>query len=867
MNFFKKIALLVFSTLAVCVTLLVAATYYYSDEVKTKIVEELKKYSANTILLGSIGDLTLFDHFPNMSVSLNNLVVLEQWDIPEKDHLLDVKKVDLKINVWALLSNSVQIDQIFISEGSIHLKKAKHGSYNYQSATKDSSTFDLSVKSVFMNSIDVQFIDLTTREIYAGEINTLKVKGDFNKPKVNFTLVGDIKLRLENEALAKKKTNNVKLDLDGTYNKATSKFKKVNASITVDNIDLEVIANTISSTNVDLNLKTSGIKVATINNILATDITESFKKINPSTQITAHSKISWEKDKAVKIDLDGEITNFQSIISEGIEVKNGTTKFTFSNQGSTSIKDYSFNVSDLYAQLNEEEIYLKGGLKNFKEPIIHFDLKKSFNATVLNFLLKDEKLSITSGNIKPNATLIIKTKNTDSLIFKDINIAGDLEVDDLDMTYSDGKNIHVNHLSAHFSENKIDVKDGSGSWNSTDFDLFGFIISPFKADRFLDFTVNLKELNTKNFASEQSNNSNSDSKKVEPIQLPQGKVNLKIGKFIDHALSLNNINADVRFNKNKIYLKRGSLEAFKGKGTFELVITSTEKVNVVGDASFNEIDIKSLFINFNEFNQEEITSKHISGQAHLESNFNFDLVNEQLDYSSIDVSSSITIENGELYEVPQLLSLVDYIKNKKLYAAVIDYQKLQTNVKRISFKTLKNKVIIKDELIVIPEMDVQSSALNLIMTGTHSFSNNIDYRFNFFLSDLLKKKDAKTVDGEWEIYDDPKKKWFNVSIGVLGNINNPEIVWHKKQTLERVKADLKKQPQLIKNLLKEGFSKDGNKVIEENKPEMEFYHPDYSPAPQNENSNSPKSQKKKKRSLFNLESNEAEQEEVDIDNL
>ena len=90
------------------------------------------------------------------------------------------------------------------------------------------------------------------------------------------------------------------------------------------------------------------------------------------------------------------------------------------------------------------------------------------------------------------------------------------------------------------------------------------------------------------------------------------------------------------------------------------------------------------------------------------------------------------IEEGELIDFEPLENLSSFVS--------ID------DLKHVKFSTLENTIEIEDEVLTIPAMEIKSSALSVFLSGTHTFTQEIDYRIKLLLSDqdLLREYQNKS---------------------------------------------------------------------------------------------------------------------------
>jgi VCBS repeat-containing protein len=153
----------------------------------------------------------------------------------------------------------------------------------------------------------------------------------------------------------------------------------------------------------------------------------------------------------------------------------------------------------------------------------------------------------------------------------------------------------------------------------------------------------------------------------------------------------------------------------------------------------------------------------------------------------------MSIEKGELLHYEPM-------KNLSRFVAV-------SELDDIKFATLQNQIEIKDQKIFIPKMNLESSAMNVTLSGTHSFNNEIDYHFKVLLSDLLfqKARKAKKENDEFGVVEDDKSGKTGLFISMTGTVDNPVIKYDKQGAKQNLKANMVEEKQTLKQILKEEF--------------------------------------------------------------
>jgi hypothetical protein len=125
------------------------------------------------------------------------------------------------------------------------------------------------------------------------------------------------------------------------------------------------------------------------------------------------------------------------------------------------------------------------------------------------------------------------------------------------------------------------------------------------------------------------------------------------------------------------------------------------------------------------------------------------------------------------------------------------------DLKRIKFSTLQSNIEINNRTITIPKTAIKNSALNLDLSGTHTFDNEIDYHIQLLISELLAKKRQKKDDEFGPVEKDSNKR--SAFISMTGTVDNPIIKYDRMGLKQKIKEDLKQEKQTIKTLLKTEF--------------------------------------------------------------
>jgi hypothetical protein len=205
-----------------------------------------------------------------------------------------------------------------------------------------------------------------------------------------------------------------------------------------------------------------------------------------------------------------------------------------------------------------------------------------------------------------------------------------------------------------------------------------------------------------------------------------------------------------------------------------------------------DLQIESIFKSFENFGQETITAEELSGRLSSVSSFSAQLnPTLSLDVNSLKLSSSMSIDQGRLKDYEPMLALSRFAEVDEL--------------KDVRFNKLTNTISIDQGLIRIPEMTISSNVLNMELSGSHSFENEIDYLIRLRLSDVLfskRKAQAKNSEFDEFLKVEERDDDHRVPISIVGTVDNPSLKVEAQELGKALQTDLQKQKEELKKILK-----------------------------------------------------------------
>jgi hypothetical protein len=113
-------------------------------------------------------------------------------------------------------------------------------------------------------------------------------------------------------------------------------------------------------------------------------------------------------------------------------------------------------------------------------------------------------------------------------------------------------------------------------------------------------------------------------------------------------------------------------------------------------------------------------------------------------------------------------------------------------------------------------MSIQSNISDILIQGTHSFSQEINYRLLVPLKNY-KKRDSDEAFGAIE----ESGENSNLYLKIIGTTDDFEVSWDKKRSLQSVAERIKEEGQTLKKIIR------GEKLPEEEKKEVELNEEEY----------------------------------------
>jgi len=793
--------------------------YFYEDEVSQYLIEELNEYLLTEVEVEDV-NFSLIKKFPNASVEFKNVLAYTKEGFYNTlggfntDTLFFARSVYVQVDLLDLINNEITVTDIHFDKGDVRLFVDHLGDPNYifwdrnptDTSNKD---FKIELREVKITNSDLLYYNHATKLLIKSNVNRIDFEGNFSSQNYLMKIKADQfinTLAVENIEYVVNKKAKSKLELDIIDNLIHLK----NGSLNLQNLHFNVNGNIEKSgkRKIDLLISGNNLNLKSFINNLPQVIQNEFPNIiGQKGTATVNLNISGKNLQVNKPHLEAlfilnDVQLFD--MERDIRLSHVNIDGLFTN-GSENITRSSKIIFKTFSAQIEQNVFAGSFvLDNFDNPKISLDLVSELYFNEIKEIFKIDTLDILTGYAKTKVKYSGSYSQLRTFKFKDLfkqNYAVDLTMKDAAVKLKNHPLV-VNEISGNITLARTLRADSLFFMiKNNDFLINGRISKLFEYFNEKDvFNINARlysrKLNLDELAvlfksgKTESPESYNFPEKI-GLQLRLNIENFEMGKF-----NATDIRGNLNYKPKMFSLHEISFNSMNGSVKAGGVII--QKFNndflVKTQSRLTDINMNKLFYSFNNFGQTFITNQNINGNLTGDIYFSSEW-SDKIDIfkNSVVSDGDVIISNGELINFEPLLGLSRFIDVDEL--------------KNVQFSTLKNKITIKNQQIIIPQMDIESSALNMTASGVHNFSSQYSYHIKMLLSDLLsaKMKKSKRKRQASENIEEDNDGRITLYLDISGDKEDYKVKYDKDAARVERKASLKKERRELKQILNEEF--------------------------------------------------------------
>lgn len=787
---------------------------YYQDEVKEYVIAQLnKQLNTQVIVDGKDIDFTVLRNFPLASVDFKNVKALDAIDAGKKDTLFRAGLISVQFSLLDVFRKNYTVKKMVIEQAKCRLRIDASGKDNYHFWKSDQDTasgsFSFALKNIQLKDVQVSYLNKQLRQRLETTILSAHLEGAFSAEKYELTILSDLyaeQFKLDKDSYLSNKHLHTELALSVDNSIPSIKVKK--GKINVENLQFEVYGNIVHVNNdpvLTLALKGTDMDIQSVLSLIPERYKSAIANYESEGELYLNASIEGDVSagKLPVVTADFGMKNARiNATKSGIRLDNVNLDGHYFSGELSKNKDSEFSLSKFSASIEQGTLEGQLIMKNLTDPKFSGSLKANLSLEQLGKLVQIDTIESLSGSINIDSRFSGEGKFSKETKPKNLLVDGTLLVKDMFLKLKNNA-LQFDGINGDlkFDNNDIVVNQLSGKVSSSDFLIRGFfrnvISSIFNPEEDLTVEASLQSSHIDLNELLASRDEHADSKYhlrfSEHINV---ELNSQIQQIDFRKFKATDINGLVKLKEKKLFADNVQLSTMNGKITTTGLVDGSDstKILITCHSELMSIDVTKLFEAFENFGQSAITEKNIRGKADAKINFAAEMSPDlQMDLDKLYAAVDMTIQNGELNKVESMKNLSRFIELNEL--------------ENVKFATLKNQIEIKNRMINIPKMEVKSSAINIVTSGTHSFNNDINYKVKLSLNELLSKKakQAKKQNEEFgEVADDGLGR-TNIFLSMTGTVDHPVIKYDSKSALQNVKSDLKVEKQNLKSILKDEF--------------------------------------------------------------
>ena len=814
----KKIILKSLAVLGIALVafflVIVALAFKYQNQAKAFVIEKVNQQLNTELLLDPQNiDFTVLSSFPLASVNIHKVALLDAIDASakDKDTLLKAGTISFRFNISELLRKHYVLESIKVKDASLNIWVNKEGKDNFHfwkasadtdqaSNVKDTTTFGL--EQLLFENIQLHYQNKMTKDEDALAIKKMELKGHFSSSDYTLKTKLDVYItKISEKGTSYIQHRNVSLstaiEVTGgnryAIQYADLQLEKLAIGIkgTFDNLpDTKVLNLSLEGKNMDVQSAFSW---------LPGNFRKDIAEFESKGKFYFHADISGNMDAkhlpsiVVSAGVSkGEVKQTKT----GIDLKDIDLEILYNSAGSGKLRLTHFSGA-----LPAGTIKGSLTLDNFSEPVLDAEVEAAADLNELQKFLRVDTIEKVDGKLAFNLHFHGPLRKTQEAYLHEDQTNGDVHLEHVNLKLRNNT-MALNDLNGQFHLGKydVDVTNFSGVVGGNDFLVNGSLknLLAFIGLKNEPLQVNLnlvsKKMDLNVFLSDKSAPASKDNPTYAFNLSPLLDLTLdsKVDELHFRKFNATGISGNFKLKDQKITISPLNFSTMKGSVSSAITVDGTrpDSVFVNYQAGLNNLDIAQLFASFENFGQETMTDKNIKGNLTAQVSVDVPCGKDlSVNTAGVDATFDASMTEGELINFGPIKSMSKFISLNEL--------------EDIHFAKLSAVISVKNRIIHLPQTEINSSVMDLEVSGSQDFDENVDYVFGVYLSELLSKRarERKKENLDNAEQDDVSNHRFRIYVNMKGPMSNAQFSYDKKAARAERKQARKAEKEKLKGVL------------------------------------------------------------------
>jgi len=814
MKLVVKIFAWIVAGIIITLTAMIVTAFVFQNQAVVAVIDSINR-NLSTKFEFEKYRLSLIKRFPKASFELLNLTVFSsesfdrtQWTGINTDTLLRAGTASLEFKITDILKKKYSIESITISDGELFLITDSIGGINFKISDSNKGNYDneIDLDKIVIRNLKATYLNKATDISISGVINNGKLRSRIGGKNLDFSCTSGILVNQFNIG-----SLNIKPDIqvyaDINLRKSDEQLTFQNSILKFEGLSLRLTGYIKPENELLLKIEGQNIDLSKAKKYLPQKLIEKYTDFTAGGLLNASCILSGPLNRTKNL-----FTQMAFSIDKGklynrktdILVENISFSGNFTGGDGSDYPRGKLNIQQCSFMIGNAEYYISFSAENLKNPFIKLNFSGEIVPEDLKKLVSIPWLISGEGsarlNLKLEGPLPRKTKKLNAADIFNLNPQANIQF----------KSLSINHKNERFSFNDAsgNIFIASSLW--TDDLVFSYNNQRIKiTGEFgnlpawlagkpeiikINASITADNIDVINFS---ASNSTDKSNIKRALKMPEGieaDISFVLNNFKWRKFTAANISGTLNYKPGLLNFTNFSATTLDGlvSGIFVL---SRQKTGLPfasqGNFFIENIDIKKCFSSFDNFGQDFIHSEHLSGN--LSGTLKIMMQHDSLlkpDIRSVNAEGNYLIENGSLTNFEPVKALSKFININEL--------------ENISFSRLENNFYIKNNYLAIPQMEINSSAVNFTVSGRHNFDNTYEYHVKVYLSELLsgKMKKNQTITDFGAVEDDGLGR-TSVFLKITGQGNNIKVSPDLKATGVRIRESLNNEKSNLIKILNE----------------------------------------------------------------
>lgn len=751
---------------------------FYKKELATLLIDTLKDQYGLQLKVDDIR-VSLFSNWPHASVELKDVSVSNVND-KKSVPLVIAESISLSFNLEKLMRKEFIVKNISLRNAEIKLVKNDDGTANFKFNKDEADSLSIAASELPIDtgntqaqiSFEVNKISLKNTQfnyIHTGRGQNIDVKFKDNDIRLIHYTDG-IKARIRGELFTDGLLFNAKRGefLDDTeldVNLLLTYFKETKSICLEPSSRVEIKKHRynicslikVQEKKLALIIESQNIKFREVSRLLAPRITKVLSNFDVNSPLNAKVilvvNIGIKEDPILIVDVDGKDNDLtignSKIPYSGVSFKGRIISLEKSHQRGEiekarvifdpvngKVYDFPFTASVTVTNLTQPFIDLRTTL--------HIDAKKIKTGISQDFILNGSAVADISYN-GPTEKL-----NHNEFLDKPMKLKALLKINKLSYQETDRPYVYVVNGNANLNNRDLQFENLHLHTDVGDAVLKG------KAENFVNYvlgythgfkaqlaarteSLNLNPILIAAKKEKEERGPARQSEKTGKSQAKNGKLNTKMKQSrFDFNVNLfakklqirnvqaSNAHADLHYRNNFLTIKSIVVNACDGRIVAKGTIEDFNKINA--DINVQNVNVKTMFEQFENFGQQAITSENLRGNIFVDAKFKTDLdENMEVKGETMYGDVKLKLKDGHLINFEPVQNLSNFLFRNR-------------DFNDVTFSELNETFRVRGYTMEIQELEIGSNILNLyVVNGIYNFKGNSNVNILIPWSNLKKR--------------------------------------------------------------------------------------------------------------------------------